>query len=1645
MGKCEKRYRRFWMAMVVVIGFSGPLPAMLTGDLLTGLSYYSTFEDTSKGISAELPTSGAGAWNTTNAGAFTTLGAYRMLNLASYSAWTDKQGVLQAGAEAFTIMLRAKVGTTNKGLLFAFGPSSGGTSGAGGLALRRGDAAGTFVVTTGQAVPVIEYVPTSDASDSAYHNYAITYSDRTLTLYVDGIKVGAEQPDGAVIASQFQWRSRHGNPFNDKESQGNGAIDALGVWTRALSVDEIQQVASAWEPALEPHDFNLPDVWSSVFTPEPTTAYPAGLWSAYAFGADDRYRQQLQLGGDEGTVPALTVKLTDSGVDAGVSGTTTGGESSTGAASTLTQDAWIDVASGSYEVLAGGSRSGWASGAANGKHNVVGDAYLRVEQGATVKWLVGAGLEGCSGPTQTGNVGIVVEDGADVGTLIGAWTVKHGATATLEGDVRILVSGVLAEMDAGTQGSIYYDTVDPFNMIIGGSASIDTNSGSRASYGVTGAVSLEVAPSAEATGTFGKTLVGGAYSSISNPGTGASSVDSVDLCVNAPGVEFPKGIYLAGYAASKNNVKVTGDAVLTLKGGSFKGPIAVGGGEGTVTVGGSSGLVIDGGTAGIDLSGATVADTFDTVTLKSSLNLGTNRLSNSTLTLEGEQTLTLTLTGEELAARRVVLGQAESVPEGLTVQATAYPEGESAADWELTVVAGQLCYGARSTSHTWKTPEGTSAWADGLPDFHDGDNVTFAENQVQEPVTLSEDVRVGTMTVPGNYVIGGNGRISADTVTVGVDGTLTLEEPAFKYLRLTPSGANGTGDNAYPGIAEFVLYNGDAPIAWPRGTTIRQVNANGTVVEPVWSSSGNEKPNALIDGVYGETTQTYTNPYDGSTGTYSASWDRNKWWPTDAAGACAVITLGAPVSADGYMIWHTDHVPRSPNACKLEASVDGETWVTLDDRTFFSQSERPENVANQPYGTTPFAMSLPLTEEGVVLSVAAGMTVTGKLCGAGWVAGDLTFVEGSTLRVSTDGILTVSGTVSGTVNLDLSAWGELDDSKVRPVLRAPKAAEGTFSVGVPEGFVTHYSDGAYWVARALTQPLSLMLGSEAEWTQATWQDSSVSPVAVAPAQWDVLPAEDITAEVSATADATLTLESARSVGSFVVQASESTLTLSGETLSPNALTVAGQLSASSSSLALPSGATINGTLTYDVASESESSMPEGITGAGTIKKTGAGLLSAQGVSSVACGVEVLGGSMSAGGGSNVRVYTIFSSPVTVGGGTELAEICFTGWHSCGDFRGGLTLRNNGRLRPAHSGSSGAEVAGAITVDAPDGSVSIGSPTMGNYDIPGNISGVGALHFVKTDGGNAVYLKGVISDKSPDEPLKLVFEGGNPRLRGSNTYTGGTQILGDITVENAQALGKGPVEVAADKTLTVPSGTILNVYGALSGEGTVSGAVQLMEGASLDASVGVLTVDTLSVAEGVTVPVTLPETVVSGTKLLGWTTGPTGATFEATTTLSSTAGLVAKADGLYYEELSFDSIGSDGAGIATLSEASQRRLAAAAFAAGATSVAAVTGTTAGRELKASEIDAALLCFDGVLSTAVSEGVATLMVAYDFGIDRLSIRSFPTEGGEASYVVLAVRVQHAVDAEAQFSAGTTIQVFVNDAPMTGGGIGGSFRSW
>lgn len=186
----------------------------------------------------------------------------------------------------------------------------------------------------------------------------------------------------------------------------------------------------------------------------------------------------------------------------------------------------------------------------------------------------------------------------------------------------------------------------------------------------------------------------------------------------------------------------------------------------------------------------------------------------------------------------------------------------------------------------------------------------------------------------------------------------------------------GVGNSDGTAIQELCLYNDDNEVEWPRGTTISGTRGQNTASNtPNWAAGGNEAINALIDDVTGNSQEggAWTNPEDGSSGTYTDSAVRNKWYPiaNTTGTASATITIGGDgVVFDAYTLWNTDAQARFPTAWTLSVRYEGDaedSWTVLHAPT--GQTRPAANTQSAKY-------AVPLRTEGGATTLDA---VTGKV------------------------------------------------------------------------------------------------------------------------------------------------------------------------------------------------------------------------------------------------------------------------------------------------------------------------------------------------------------------------------------------------------------------------------------------------------------------------------------------------------------------------------------------------------------------------------------------------------------------------------------------------------------------------------------------
>ena len=1572
------------LAVAAGLGLAWGAQAALEGSLVDGLSYYSSFDNPDNGIA---PEQGEGKWNTTTGGSpafIAVTGNSQALNLASYNAWnSSNQTVLSTEAQAFTIVFRAKTGTAADGILFAFGTSTGG-----GLAIRRDgdsntedetdDAVGKWAIITGTNSERILYTPVEGAYDGSYNTLALTYdaanTEAPLALYhvlADGSvhAAGTGTVEGNLIPSAaFQWGSRYGG---GTEVRGNGAIDALGVWTRVLTADELTAVARATEPAPVAVTFSdVPEGWGTM----PTTAQ--------LILADRPVNLE--------THPAARQTLGERAANVAVIDNNSGGSfdiygiwsASYGDLSTLNRDVWLKVTGGTHNEVIGGANNDWR----NNHANAVNGNLLTEVVGATVNQVVG-GIAGCStggvdgdGLPFTGDTLVTIGEGAQVvGNIVGGNGMYHARTFTHTGNTTVRVRALQTRRG---EGSTRLNNYLYGNHLIGGSVSADGSSRNNTHFTVTqtGDSTVEVVLPDDAAGTFAKEIIGGSYNAASDSDTYTFAIGgNVSVLIDAPeAVTFAYPIY-AGTRGPQSSVG--GKVTLTLRGGTFTSDILPYGDTPTIT--GGTELVLAGGERLIDLTQATVG-AFDALTLEGGLvDIGLHR--DLPITLRSGK-VRVEVTAAEAEAGRVALGRADAVPEGLTIETKNMDCAHTLAVEDGTLYA--VLDEARNK--TWATPAEGSAWVDGFPGFQTGDNAFFGANDAEEPVTVTEDVAAQNVSVEGTYRLNTNGwLLSARKISVAAGGELAFGTSAIvcaRWVQLVPqqrvAAEEGIEHSDGWALAEIGLFRNGEQVPWGEDVSIVASKAptNG-------SGADSHSDDNLLDG-------------DLST----------KWfWSTEEALTTTMdcqITLdageGNVFAFDGYNLATADQNGRNPILWTLLTSNDGVSFTPVDVRSY-TQEQGVAWAANAWLADGPFALQY--ATGAAVVEVVETVEVAGTLTGAGTVIGDAVFQAGATLRVGTAGGPTVTGNASGTVALSLDSV-ELTDATALRVLTVG-SGEVAFTA-IPEGYAVNRQGGSYYLVRDFATPISVTLGANAEWGTAGWADANGVPVALN--IWPTLPTALSQAAVTATAPVTLTTNPyVTRVGSLTIGKSEHTLTLAGASglTVEEALTVDGPLATDAATLsALPGAITLNAPMTFAVpAGQTLSLGTSAIAGEAAFVKRGVGTLAFPNSATVTAPIHLQEGTLAFSTDSSPAPYATIPDIVAEGGTTVTLQEAFI---QLQDAEATITLRNDATFR-IYNGNSWASrpIAPTFLIEndgAPENAAHIQGSSNGQFAaFTGALQGHGLLIL---DGGNANQYNIACPIRDDGEgTLTLRFADDNSliHLTSEGTYTGGTEIASAVSIGTSggtvsakaapDALGRGPIAIEAGGTLTIADNTTLNVHAAFSNAGTLTGAIRLCDGASLTGG-ATAAFDTVSVSEGATVTVSAPEGTEVGTKLVSWVTGPADATGFAVEGWK----VEARTDGLYATEPSataptLPEAAEGDAGGATFNDIARALLAQAATAAGLSEVTAVSGVANGRPMTTEELNAALPILQGEGLITV-EGTA-LRVAYDFTVTTLAV-----EGGNVS---------------------------------------------
>ena len=1148
--------------------------------------------------------------------------------------------------------------------------------------------------------------------------------------------------------------------------------------------------------------------------------------------------------------------------------------------STLERDVWLKVSGGAYASIIGGKDNGWENNHANA---INGNLLTELSGDVTATKVVGANVGGGNGSNDgalpyVGDTLVTIAGNAKVsGSIVGSTVSQHRFVPTHTGNSTVRVYAL--QDTTGDGGYAAAPTA-----IVGGSMSNVTNTNTSSGATQTGNATVEVVLD-DGAGSFVKPIYGGS-ANISN-GTGSFAITgNTAVTIDANGVTFPDGIYAGGKGPKAT---VSGTATVTLKGGVFIGEVAPGVVTDETVTTGTSALVIEvaeGKT--VDVSNAIIG-TFDSTSVTLSggtLALGDQRLSEASLAADASGTITIALSMEEIADGSVPLCKfaGEAVPETLTVSAPDLQAGT----WAAQVVEGNLCYVRTDAAQdiTWTTPAEGSNWSAGLSGFKPGDNATFGTNEANESVTLDQDILAGAVTVEGNYTLNGNGTLTADTVTVSEGGTLTLGTSNFasaRYVRWSPTARTTTGNNTNQGVAlsEFGLY-------WfGERVDMTGVTVTATQAQSVGSDNNHHEAAYLLDG--NTSTKWYWSAAPATFTNCSITFDAGE---------------GQAFVFDAYNLAMADQNGRNPREWKLEISNDNSTWTLLDQQSF--TTEEANTWTSSAWLDEAFQVG---QVRNVAITVAEGVTVNGALTAAGGIEGDVTFGETGTLKLAAGKYLMINGAVTaqeGGIALDTSAV--MAEGYVGQTFLV--AQTGLTFANLPDGFVVNEVQmtdvlSQYILAKDAPFPWKATLTGDTTWIGTTW--TAANGVTIDPAQWEVTYAPSVSVELTVESETTLS-DLPVAVGAITVKGT-APLTLSVGPFNTASLTVdadaelhtdTAQFVVTALNEETPASVTVNGTWVMNASSGY--TLPA-ISGTGTIVKTGVGTLSLGSGTTVTPTVRVEEGVLAL---ASDGAYADIPNIEVVGD----AIFGVDKWNNTiTDAEATITLIDGGAIRLQNGNGTNRpnrKIAAAVVVnnDGTDEKAAriLGSSNGDSSNFAGGISGKGTLLF--TEGSSNGYsIRDVGVADGLDGVLKLRVADANSDGSGNNgatritfsvdsSYTGGTEIVNLLHTAAADALGRGPVSIAEGGTLTV-SGSTLNVYGAIKNAGTIAGAITLQEGASIDASAGAVTFDTLFVAEGATIPVALPADVAVGTELATWTTGPADA---AAFSADLAAGLALAVDG-----------------------------------------------------------------------------------------------------------------------------------------------------
>ncbi len=166
------------------------------------------------------------------------------LDTSKYTPYGDLTSVFQANHDKSFAVL-ATLGSNSTGIMLSLGRAESA------ILLRRGTTAGSVVLTQGSTATPLIAVQNADASDAAYHLYVVNILQDRVDLYIDAQLAGTTATTTwGYAAVKWQLGSRNGGNMSSAEAKYGGLVDDLRVYSSALSVPQMIQLAVSLNVAL---------------------------------------------------------------------------------------------------------------------------------------------------------------------------------------------------------------------------------------------------------------------------------------------------------------------------------------------------------------------------------------------------------------------------------------------------------------------------------------------------------------------------------------------------------------------------------------------------------------------------------------------------------------------------------------------------------------------------------------------------------------------------------------------------------------------------------------------------------------------------------------------------------------------------------------------------------------------------------------------------------------------------------------------------------------------------------------------------------------------------------------------------------------------------------------------------------------------------------------------------------------------------------------------------------------------------------------------------------------------------------------------------------------------------------------------------